>query len=328
MPKDPFEEKLLQYSKELDEIRKEMSKIVVGQKDIVDALLRGIVANSHILVEGLPGIGKTMMIRALSEIMGCEFKRVQFTPDLLPSDIVGINTYEKERGFYVLKGPIFSNFVLADEINRAPPKVQSALLEGMQEKQVTIGRETFALPVPFFVMATQNPIEQLGTFPLPEAELDRFMFKINVYYPSIEDEQKILKQNMTTSKFESFNLKPIMNPEKIVKMQESAKQIFLHEKIEKYIVTLIDATRNPSKYDLTLGKYISRGASPRASLGLYIGAKAEALIAGKKFVTPYHVKRVAIDIMRHRIAINYDGESAGITSDKVIKEILEKIPIP
>ncbi len=323
-----FDEKLAGYRGELDEIRKEMAKIVVGQDEVVTALIRGIISNSHVLVEGLPGIGKTLMIRALARVMGCEFKRVQFTPDLLPSDIVGINTYEKERGFYVLKGPIFSNFVLADEINRAPPKVQSALLEGMQERQVTIGRETFALPVPFFVMATQNPIEQLGTFPLPEAQVDRFMFKVNVDYPKIEEEQKILRQNITTNKFESYELQPILDPDRIVDLQESAKQIFLHEKIEKYIVALIDATRYPAKYDLQLGKYIERGASPRASLGLYMGSKAEALIAGKKFVTPYHVKKVIADVLRHRIAVNYDGETEGVTSDKIIREITEKVPIP
>ncbi len=317
-----------EIKEQLDAIRKELSRVVVGQEEVVDALLRGIVANSHILVEGLPGIGKTLVIRTLAQVMGCEFKRVQFTPDLLPSDIIGINTYEKERGFYVLKGPIFANFVLADEINRAPPKVQSALLEGMQERQVTIGRETFELPNPFFVMATQNPVEQLGTFPLPEAQIDRFMFKINVGYPNISEEQKILRQNMTIQKFESYNIKPIMNPEKIIKLQQAAMAVYMHDKVEKYIVSLIDATRYPEKYGITLGKYLERGASPRASLGLFIGSKAETLINGKTFVTPYFVKKVAIDVLRHRLAINYEGQTDGITSEAIIKEILEKVPLP
>ena len=199
MAKDTAEEKIKEYGEMLQAVRQEIAKVMVGQDETVNAMLRGVIASSHILVEGVPGIGKTLLVRALATVMGCDFKRIQFTPDLLPSDIVGINTYEKDRGFYVLKGPIFSNFVLADEINRAPPKVQSSLLEGMQERQVTIGRETFELPAPFFVMATQNPIENLGTFPLPEAQVDRFMFKVNVGYPNIREEQEILRRNMTST---------------------------------------------------------------------------------------------------------------------------------
>ena len=312
----------------LQAVRQEIAKVMVGQDETVNAMLRGVIASSHILVEGVPGIGKTLLVRALATVMGCDFKRIQFTPDLLPSDIVGINTYEKDRGFYVLKGPIFSNFVLADEINRAPPKVQSSLLEGMQERQVTIGRETFELPAPFFVMATQNPIENLGTFPLPEAQVDRFMFKVNVGYPNIREEQEILRRNMTINKFESFGLKPIMDQNKILDIQEAAKNIFLHDKVERYIVSIVDATRNSIKYDMKLGKYIEWGASPRATLGLFIGAKAEALMAGKNFVTPYYVKKVALDTLRHRISINYEGQTEGVTSEMVIKEMLEKVPIP
>jgi MoxR-like ATPase len=328
MSKETPEEKIKSYGAMLQTCREEIAKAVVGQTEVVNALLRGIVANGHILVEGVPGTGKTLLVRALAEIMGCEFKRIQFTPDLLPSDIVGINTYEKERGFYVLKGPIFSNFLLADEINRAPPKVQSALLEGMQERQVTIGRETFELPLPFFVMATQNPIENLGTFPLPEAQVDRFMFKLNVGYPSVKEEQEVLRRNMTIHKFEAFGLKPIMSTERIMEMQESAKNIFLHEKIERYIVSIIDATRNPQKYDIKLGKYIEWGASPRASLGLFIGSKAEALLDGKNFVTPFYVRKVASDVLRHRISINYEGQTEGVNSEMIVKEILERVPIP
>jgi MoxR-like ATPase len=328
MAGDSFEENIVRYQKMFDDVRKEIRKVVVGQDDVVNTMLRCIVANSHVIVEGIPGIGKTLFIKALAKVMGSEFKRIQFTPDLLPSDIIGINTYEKERGFYVLKGPIFANFVLADEINRAPPKVQSALLEGMQERQVTIGRETFELPIPFFVMATQNPIEQLGTFPLPEAQIDRFMFKINVTYPSLQEEQLILHRNITIHSFETFDLKPVMDQEKIIEVQEEAKRIFLHGKIEKYIVSIVDATRNPSRYDVKLGKYIELGASPRASLGLFIGSKAEALMAGRNYVTPYYVKKVAHDVLRHRIAINYEGQTEGITSEKIIEEILEKVPIP
>lgn len=328
MGSDELKKKIRQHQKIIEDMKNEVGKAVVGQHEIISSFIRGIIANGHILVEGVPGLAKTLICRALSLAMGSEFKRIQFTPDLLPSDIIGISTYEESRGFYVLKGPIFGNFILADEINRAPPKVQSALLEGMQEKQVTIGKETFALPYPFFVLATQNPIEQLGTFPLPEAQIDRFMFKLNIGYPTLEEEQQVLKKNITLQKFESFNIQPIMNPDIILELQEDVKKIYIDPKIEKYIVNLVDATRHPGRYKISLGKYIEWGCSPRASASLYIAAKAEALMKGKDFVTPHHVKIVAPDVMRHRILLNYEGQSEGVTQDDIIKEILAKIPVP
>ncbi|NQV08309.1 MoxR family ATPase [Candidatus Woesearchaeota archaeon] len=323
-----FAKEIEKNSEQLEKIRSEVGKLVVGQKAVVNSMLRGIISNGNILVEGVVGIGKTLLVRTIAVVMGCEFKRIQFTPDLLPSDIVGISTYEKERGFYVLKGPIFANFVLGDEINRAPPKVQSALLEGMAEKQVTVGKETFELPKPFFVMATQNPQEQLGTFPLPEAQIDRFMFKLSMEYPTIDEEQRILSSNINTATFESFDLKPILNPAEIMKMQERVKKVYLDKKVEKYIVSIIDATRNPEKYNIKLGKYLEWGASPRGSLNLFIGSKAEALIKGKSFVVPEYVRTIVHDVLRHRLTVNYEGQSEDIKSEDVIDEILDKVPLP
>jgi MoxR-like ATPase len=246
----------------------------------------------------------------------------------LPTDIIGITAYERERGFYVLKGPIFNNFILADEINRAPPKVQSALLECMQEKQATIGKETFDMPMPFFVLATQNPLEQLGVYPLPEAQVDRFLFKIRISYPNVKEEQSILNQNITTKKFEDYKIRPITSPEIINELQEDAKRIYLDKKIESYIIQIINATRNPDEYKLKLGKYIDWGASPRASIGLYSSSKANALMQGKSFVTPQHVKEVAPDVLRHRVILNYEAESENVKVEDVISEILAKVPVP
>ncbi|NOZ80210.1 MAG: MoxR family ATPase [DPANN group archaeon] len=328
MAEEDLKAKIKKHQKTIELLKKEVGKAVVGQHDIINAFIRGIISNGHILVEGVPGLAKTLIVRALSMAMGSEFKRIQFTPDLLPSDITGISTYEESRGFYVLKGPIFGNFILADEINRAPPKVQSALLEGMQEKQVTIGKETFALPYPFFVLATQNPLEQLGTFPLPEAQVDRFMFKLNIDYPTPEEEQIVLKKNITLQKFESFNIQPIMNPDMILEVYEDVKKIYVDRKIETYIVRLVDATRHPTRYKIKTGKYISWGCSPRASTALYIASKAEALMRGKTFVTPQHVKTITHDVFRHRLLLNYEGQSEGISSDDIIKDILAHVPVP
>jgi MoxR-like ATPase len=245
----------------------------------------------------------------------------------LPSDIIGITTYEEGRGFYSVKGPIFANFLLADEINRAPPKVQSALLEAMQEKQVTIGKESFPLPNPFFVMATQNPIESLGTYKLPEAQIDRFMFKIEMKYPSMEDELKILHTNSTLRRFEDFDLNPIMSPEAILKAQSDVKKIYLDKKVEKYIVSLVDASRNPEKYKLASGKYIEYGTSPRSSIALFIASKAHALVKGRAYVTPMDVKDVAHNVLRHRIILNYEGQAEDVSTDDIIDELLKKVPI-
>ncbi len=321
-------EKIINNQKILNEIKKEISNVVVGQEKVVNAFLRALLSDGHVLVEGVPGLAKTLIVRTLSSVMGCGFSRIQFTPDLLPTDIIGITAYEREKGFYVLKGPIFSNFILADEINRAPPKVQSALLECMQEKQVTIGKETFSMQMPFFVLATQNPLEQIGVYPLPEAQIDRFLFKINISYPNIKEEQIILNNNITTKKFEDFSLKSMTSPEKILELQADVKKIYLDKKIEKYIVQIVDATRNPDKYKIKLGNYIEWGASPRASIGLFIASKAEALMQGKTFVTPQYVKEVAYDVLRHRVSLNYEAQSENIKIEDVISEILARVPVP
>jgi len=323
-----FALKVKEYSAEFAKIKQEISRSVVGQEEVINALLRALISNGHVLLEGVPGIAKTLMVRTLSAVTNCTYSRIQFTPDLLPTDIIGITAFEKDKGFYVVKGPLFANFVLADEINRAPPKVQSALLESMQERQATIGKETFALDPPFFVLATQNPIESYGTYPLPEAQLDRFLFKLNVGYPSLEDEQKILTTNITLRKFEDIGLMPVFDKFKIIEMQREVHNIYVDKKIEKYIVRIIDATRNPSKYKLKLGKYIEWGSSPRGSIGLYIASKAEAMLNGKLFVTPHDVKVVSHDVLRHRITLNYEGQAEGIKHDEVITEILAKVPVP
>lgn len=324
---DKFKGEVEHYQKLFTEVRYEVAKIVVGQQEVISSLMEAVIANGHCLVEGIPGIAKTLLLRTLSVVTGCQFNRIQFTPDLLPTDIVGVTAYDEKKGFYTVKGPIFANFVLGDEINRAPPKVQSALLESMQEKQVTIGKVTFPLPKPFFVMATQNPIEQMGTYPLPEAQIDRFIFKIIMKYPNMEEEEKVLKQNISLSRFDDYKLLAILNEVDIVKLQEDAKKVYSDPKIEKYIVRLVDATRYPSKYNLDLGKYIEFGSSPRASISLYIASKAHALLNGRIFVTPQDVKAVAPNIFRHRILLNYEGQAEDIKQDDIIKELLSKVPV-
>jgi MoxR-like ATPase len=322
-----FDELLKRYHRQFILIKEEMGKVIVGQAEIVDSLMEALLCNGHVLVEGVPGIAKTMTVRTLSVITGGQFSRIQFTPDLLPTDIVGITTYEEGRGFYSVKGPIFANFVLADEINRAPPKVQSALLEAMQERQVTIGKESFALPTPFFVMATQNPIESLGTYKLPEAQIDRFMFKLQMGYPNTEEELKILHQNATLKRFEEFKLNTVMTPEIILRAQQDVKKVYLDKKVERYIVSIVEATRNPEKYKLETGKFIEYGTSPRSSIALFIASKAHALVKGNGFVTPMDVKEVAHNVLRHRIILNYEGQAEEISTDKIIDEILKKVPI-
>ncbi len=321
-------EAVLSFDKKLEKVKKEVAKSVIGQDKAIEMILTALIANGNILLEGVPGIAKTLILRTISKVMGCKFSRIQFTPDLLPTDIIGLTTYEKGRGFYVLKGPIFANFVLADEINRAPPKVQSALLESMQEKQATIGKETFPLPAPFFVLATQNPLENVGTYPLPEAQMDRFLFKLFISYPEIDEEMKILMNNITIQTFEKITLNSILSPQEIIDMQEAAKKIYVDERIQQYIVKIVDATRNPSRYNIKLGKYVQWGASPRGSIGIYIASMANAMVNGKNFVTPEHVKDVAPHVLNHRIILNYEGASENIDSFDVIDEILSKIPIP
>lgn len=322
-----LQEEVTHYQKLFNELSYEVSKVVVGQKHILKEMLTAILANGHCLVEGIPGIAKTLLLRTLSVVTGSEFKRIQFTPDLLPTDIVGVTAYDEKKGFYTVKGPIFANFVLGDEINRAPPKVQSALLEGMQEKQVTIAKNSFQLPKPFFVMATQNPIEQMGTYPLPEAQIDRFIFKIVMKYPPMEDEAKILEQNISLRRFDDYNIIPVMQPDDIIRLQNDVKKIYLDPKIEKYIVRLVDSTRNPSRYNLEFGKYVEFGSSPRASIALYIASKAHALINGKTYVTPQDVKSIATSVFRHRLILNYEGQAEEIKNEDIVKEILSKVPV-
>ncbi len=321
------EKKIKELSLLMLVVKKEIAKIVVGQDDIVNFFLEALLAKGHVLVEGVPGLAKTLIVRTISIVTGCQFSRIQFTPDLLPTDIVGLTMYEEGKGFYSIKGPVFANFVLADEINRAPPKVQSALLEAMQERQVTIGKETFALPEPFFVMATQNPVENVGTYTLPEAQVDRFIFKILIGYPSMNDELQILHKNMTTHDISEFELKPILEEAKILEMQKVVKEVYLDPKVEKYIVTLIDATRNPKNYDLKLGKYMQFGGSPRSTIALFIASKAHAALNGRSYVLPDDVKGIAHNVLRHRIMLNYEGQAEEIKTDEIIDELLKKVPI-
>ncbi len=322
-----FKSKIAYFGTQFERVKNEVKKIVVGQHEVINSLLEALLANGHVLVEGIPGVGKTLIVRTIAKITGCDFSRIQFTPDLLPTDIVGITTYEEGKGFFTVKGPIFSNFVLADEINRSPPKVQSALLESMQERQATIGKETFQLPAPFFVMATQNPIEQLGTYKLPEAQVDRFLFKVLMTYPTMEEEIQILKKNITIHNFADFDLEPVLSPMDIIEAQKFAKKVFLHKKIENYIVRIVEATRNPEKYKIELGRYIGYGASPRSSIAMYIASKAHALVKGRGYVTPLDVKEVAYNVLRHRVLLNFEGEAEEIKPEAIIKEILDKVPI-
>ncbi len=316
------------YVADIQKIKDEVAKLVIGQEKTVDALIRGLLCDGHVLVEGIPGIAKTVTIRTLAIASGCKFNRIQFTVDLLPTDIIGVTSYDPHKGFYVVKGPIFANFVLADEINRSPPKTQSAMLEGMQEKIVTIGKQDFPLMKPFFVMATQNPIERGGVFPLPEAQLDRFLFKLYMGYPKFEDELDILDRNITIHKISDYDIRPATNPQKLIEMQAATHRIYVDDAIKEYIVKLVDASRRPNSYGIKTGKYIAWGGSPRASIGLFIGAKASALMHGRNFATPQDVKDVALDVMNHRVMVNYDGRAEGITSRNIIEEILKKVPVP
>ena len=325
----PSLEEVHKYQAVLSKVREESAKTVVGQKEVVNGLLRAILCDGHVLLEGIPGIAKTLIVRTLAQVTGGKYSRVQFTADLLPSDITGLVSYNKEKEeFIVLKGPIFANYIIADEVNRSPPKTQSSVLEAMQERQVTIGNETYPLPRPFFVMATQNPIESSGVYPLPEAQLDRFLFKIKISYPKIEEESSILRKNITLNRFEDYQLKQTSNPQELIKMQDFTKKIYLSKDIENYIVKLIDATRNSAKYKLSLGHYIEWGCSPRGSIGLFIASKAEALLQGSNYVTPQHVKTVAYDVMRHRILLNYEGQAENVKTEDIIKEILQRVPVP
>ena len=305
----------------------EMNKVIVGQKHMVERLLIGLLGQGHILLEGVPGLAKTLAINTLSQAVHGSFSRIQFTPDLLPADVVGTMIYNmKVNDFSIKKGPIFANFVLADEINRAPAKVQSALLEAMQEKQVTIGEETFILDKPFLVMATQNPIEQEGTYPLPEAQVDRFMLKTVIDYPKIAEEQLIIRQNLKGA-FEKVN--PVVSIEQILRAQQAAREVYMDEKIEQYILDIIFATRNPENYKLSdLKPLISFGASPRGSINLAVASKCYAFIKQRGYVIPEDVRAVVHDVLRHRVGITYEAEAENITSEDIINKIINVIEVP
>ena len=304
-----------------------MDQVIVGQKHLVESLLIGLLSDGHVLLEGVPGLAKTLAIKTLASLIDAQYSRIQFTPDLLPADVIGTMVYsQKDETFQIKKGPVFANFVLADEINRAPAKVQSALLEAMQERQVTIGNETFRLPEPFLVLATQNPIEQEGTYPLPEAQVDRFMLKVVIDYPKLEEEKLIIRQNINGEK---FNVRPILKAEEIIEARKVVRQVYLDEKIEKYRVDIVFATRFPEKYDLKeLKDMIGFGGSPRASINLALAARSYAFIKRRGYVIPEDVRAVAHDVLRHRIGLTYEAEASNMTSDEIVSKILNKVEVP
>ena len=320
-------EKIERESVFIDTLRAEMSKVIVGQHHMVDALLIGLLGRGHILLEGVPGLAKTLSINTLSKAVQATFSRIQFTPDLLPADVIGTMTYNvKQNEFSIKKGPIFANFVLADEINRAPAKVQSALLEAMQERQVTIGDTTFPLDKPFLVMATQNPVEQEGTYPLPEAQVDRFMLKVVIDYPKIDEEQYIMRGNLAGERPE---VKAVVTTDQILHAQKAASEVYMDEKIEKYILDIIFATRYPEKYQLAeLSPLIQFGASPRGSISLAVAAKCHAFIHHRGYVIPEDVRSVVFDVLRHRIGITYEAEAENISSMEIIHKIVNTVEVP
>jgi len=321
-------EKIQNESPLIDMINRELSSVIVGQDRMLERLLIALLADGHILLEGVPGLAKTLAINTLADVVGGDFSRVQFTPDLLPADVTGTQIYnQRTQEFSVVKGPIFANFILADEINRAPAKVQSALLEAMQEKQVTIGDETFKLPKPFLVMATQNPIEQEGTYPLPEAQVDRFMLKVRLEYPSPEEEMQILRSNVRK---EGLNkAKAVVSPNDILRLRDLVREVYLDEKIEKYIIDIVFATRDPEKYDLTnLTPLISFGASPRASINLALAGKAHAFLQGRAYVIPEDIRSIAVDVIQHRLGLTYEAEAEGVDAKAIVEKVLARVEVP
>lgn len=316
-----------QQSAFITNITSGMERVIVGQKHLIDSLLMSLLSNGHILLEGVPGLAKTLAIKTLSQLIDSDFSRIQFTPDLLPADVIGTLVYsQKNENFQVKKGPVFANFVLADEINRAPAKVQSALLEAMQERQVTIGSSTFDLPTPFLVMATQNPIEQEGTYPLPEAQVDRFMLKVVIDYPTLEEEKLIIRENLRGSMPE---VKPVVGVDEIIKAREVVQQVYIDEKIEQYIADIVFATRYPERYGLeNLKSLITFGASPRASINLAKAARAYAFIRHRGYVVPEDIRAVAYDVLRHRIGLSYEAEADNVSSEEIISNIINKVEVP
>ena len=305
----------------------ELDKVIVGQRYMLERMLIGLLANGHVLLEGVPGLAKTLAVTVLSRAIDADFRRIQFTPDLLPADLIGTQIYRQSDGqFYTRKGPIFANIILADEINRAPAKVQSALLEAMQERQVSIGEETFPMPNPFLVLATQNPIEQEGTYPLPEAQLDRFMLKVKINYPDKGQERQILDRMAMTDK--KFDIRPVIKPSDIAEVRAVVDEIYIDEKVKDYIVNIVCATRDPKAYKLDLANFISYGASPRATIYLAVAAKAHAFIQQRGYVTPQDVNSVGFDVLRHRVIVSYETEAEDKTSEDIIKTIFDNIEVP
>lgn len=320
-------ERIQRESAFVDLLQLELGKVIVGQKQMTERLLIALLANGHILLEGVPGLAKTLSIKSLASAIHAKFNRIQFTPDLLPADLIGTMIYnQKQESFSIRRGPVFANFVLADEINRAPAKVQSALLEAMQERQVTIGEQTFALEEPFLVLATQNPIEQEGTYPLPEAQVDRFMLKVVIGYPTKEDEKLIIRQNIGQA---PAPVQPVVRPEEILHARKSLRDVYMDEKIERYIVDIVFASRTPEDYKLgKLKQLISYGGSPRASINLALASKAYAFVKRRGYVIPEDVRAICHDVMRHRIGLTYEAEAENINSDQIINEILNAVEVP
>jgi MoxR-like ATPase len=311
----------------IQEVREETGRVIVGQKALIDRLLIGLLTNGHILLEGVPGLAKTLAVRTLAAVIRTQFKRIQFTPDLLPADVMGTQVYNPQQGSFQAKlGPVFANLILADEINRAPAKVQSALLEAMQERQVTIGDQTFPLPDPFLVLATQNPLEQEGTYPLPEAQLDRFMLKVHINYPSKAEERTIVDAMATSAP--SLGVTPKVHPEEIAQARAVVNGVFVDDQIKNYIVDVVLATRDPEAYKLDLAGMIRYGASPRGTINLTLAARAHAFLQGRNYVTPHDVKTIAPDVLRHRVIITYEAEAENVTSDRVVARILNGLPVP
>ena len=320
-------EKVARESALITRIRTEIHKVIVGQEILIDRLLLALLCNNHVLIEGVPGLAKTLTVTTLSKMLQASFRRIQFTPDLLPSDVIGTLIYNPKTGdFTTKKGPIFANIVLADEINRAPAKVQSALLEAMQERQVTIGDSNYKLDDPFLVLATQNPIEQEGTYPLPEAQIDRFMLKLRVTYPTKIEEHAILKRMARSNP--TADVEVVITPEDVRRLREVTDEIFMDEKIEQYIVNLVEASRDPAAYKLDIGQLIRYGASPRATIFLAMASKAHAFIEGRGYVTPQDVKTIAMDVLRHRIVITYEAEAEEMTSEDIVEKILQTVDVP
>ncbi len=320
-------ERIEQQSAFVTNLTTGMNQVIVGQKHLIESLLIGLLSNGHVLLEGVPGLAKTLAIKTLASLIDCKYNRIQFTPDLLPADVVGTMIYsQKDESFVVKKGPIFANFILADEINRAPAKVQSALLEAMQERQVTLSKETFKLPDPFLVLATQNPIEQEGTYQLPEAQVDRFMLKVVIDYPQPDEEKLILRENIGDAK---MTVSPVISSDDIIKAREIVREVYIDEKIEQYIVDIVFATRYPEKYGLKeLKDLINFGGSPRASINLALGARTYAFIKRRGYVIPEDVRAVAHDVLRHRIGLTYEAEASNVTPDEIVSKILNKVEVP